>query len=154
MGSNEQDVQLRERAVKDGLASFTLAGLAGEIDAPKRRVYVRGLQDVPSAVIRESAERLSTEIGRRFIPSLPEWLGKCADIVDERRTAAARHAAALRDDCVQCDATGWVSLVDASGAEQVKRCWCWTRGLELIKQAGQPLSRPALPPSSEPETAA
>jgi hypothetical protein len=136
----------QEQAIRDGLAQFRMAGIIGEVDVPMRRTYVRGLSKVDSLVIRESVERLLSQAGRRFQLTLPEWLGVCATIVDERRAHVARIAQSLQDDCPQCMGSGWANT---EGPNAVVRCTCRTRALELMAQAIAPIARPALPASTE-----
>ncbi len=134
-----------EQAVRDGLAQFVAAGVLRDADVPLRRVYVRGLAEVsPQVIVEATARILATP--RRYPFNLPEWVGVCADIIDERRAAAARQAKALTEDCPDCRGTGWA---DAEGPNAVVKCNCHKRALELVQAAGDALPRPALPPSSE-----
>lgn len=123
--------EAREQATRDGLALLCMA-LRQEVDAPQRRVYVRGLAEVPADVIGMAADRLSTEAGRRFFPTLPEWLACCAVVVNERRAVAARIAKALQDDCRECQGSGWAN---AEGPNAVVPCNCKRRALELLEDA-------------------
>lgn len=130
-----------ERVVRDGLAEFRAAGIIGDVDVPMRRVYVKGLARIPAEVVSESVERLLRQ-PRRYPLTLPEWIGVCADIVDERRRLAARQAKALTEDCADCHGTGWA---DVEGPNAVERCTCVKRALEVTRAAGEAIARPALP---------
>lgn len=135
-----------EKAIRNGLALLT-ASLRQEVDAFQVRAYLRGLKDLPADVITQAADRLSTEIGRRFFPTVPEWLTTCADIVDERRATAARQAFALLENCPDCHGSGWAN---AEGPNAVTRCRCHERARALVEAAGDAVQRPALP-AHEPE---
>lgn len=130
-------------AIKRGLAEMVTA-FRTEVDAPQARLYRRLLAGVPADVVTESADRLMVQPGRRFLPTPAEWMTACADVVDERRTVAARQAKALQESC-DCS-EGWRDTDHG-----VVRCACHQRALELVRAAGDALARPALPPSSEPE---
>jgi hypothetical protein len=93
-------------------------------------------------VIMAAADRLSVQIGRRFFPTVPEWVTACADVVDDRRKQAAAQVKALTEECADCHGSGWA---DVEGPNAVTRCLCTTRALELLRTAGEPLARPALP---------
>jgi hypothetical protein len=135
-----------ERAIRNGLA-LLVASLRQEVDDVQVRAYLRGLKGLPADVISEAADRLATTAGRRFFPTVPEWISVCVDIVDERRATAARQAQALQADCPDCHGSGWAN---AEGPNAVTRCRCFVRGLALIQAAGVALARPALP-AHEPE---
>lgn len=115
-------------------------------------VYMLTMQDVPKDVVAHGVSRL-IEQGITWMPKPGDIKAVCCDIVDERRREAAKRAAALKDECAQCGGSQWVSSL-SEGVETVKRCWCFTRGLELIAEAGEPLKRPALPASTEPQEVA
>lgn len=134
-----------ERAIRNGLALLT-ASLRHGVDEFQVRAYLKLMAKIPPEIITLGAERLSTEAGRRFFPSVPEWLAACADIVDERRKAAAAQARALQEDCPECHGSGWA---DAEGPNAVISCRCKTRAIELVQAAGEPLQRPALPAGPE-----
>lgn len=151
--------QASERAVRDGLAEFELAGILREVDVPLRKVWVRAMAEIPAAIVIESTVRIIKQAGRRYPLTLPEWIGVCADIVDERRAEAAKRVTASYPVCAACDerhcehchGTG---LRDVEGHKNVvEKCPCKARERELIEAAGQPLARPALP-AHEPEPAA
>lgn len=134
-------------AINHALAEMVTA-FRTEVDAPQVRLYRRLLASVPDAVVTESADRLMVEPGRRFLPTPAEWMTTCADIVDERRAAAARQAKALRDDCPDCHGTGWAEV---EGAKAVARCTCIKRALELVAAAGNAIPRPQIAERSEVE---
>jgi hypothetical protein len=139
----------REQAVRDGLALMCMA-LRQEVDAPQRRVYVRGLADVPADVIEAGADRLVTEPGRRFFPTLPEWIGACAAVIDERRKWAARVALQIRNECPVCHGSGFQ---DIEGPNQVTQCSCVKQAAELMANAPTAI-RPMLTSGDEPPEAA
>jgi hypothetical protein len=144
-----------DKAIKQGLA-LLVAALRQDVDAIQVRAYLRGLKDVPADVILEAADahilRLSTmPPGKRFFPTVPDWLASCAGIVNDRRQAAARQAKALQDDCPDCRGTGWA---DSEGPNAVDRCRCHTRAVELMNQVTAPIKVPALPPAPAPEDVA
>jgi hypothetical protein len=130
-----------EKAIRNGLALLT-ASLRQTVDDFQVRAYLRGLKPIAADVITESAERLSTQVGRRFFPTVPEWVTACADVVDERRKAAATQAKALLEDCPDCMGSGWAN---AEGPNAVTRCRCHERARALVEAAGNALPRPALP---------
>jgi hypothetical protein len=135
-----------EKAIRHGLTLLT-ASLRQEVDALQVRAYLRGLAAVPADVIMESADRLLQTLaeqphGKRYFPTVPDWLAACREIVDARRQAAARQARALQEDCPDCRGTGWA---DAEGPNAVVRCNCLKRAVELVQAAGDAL--PRLPPS-------
>ena len=134
-----------DQAIRNGLALLT-ASLRQEVDTFQVRAYVRGLKDIAPDVILEAADALSTQIGRRFFPTVPEWVTACANVVDARRKAAAHTAKALQEQCPDCHGSGWR---DAEGPNAVEKCTCVTRALALVQAAGAP--RPALPPSTDSE---
>jgi hypothetical protein len=134
-----------DRAIRNGLA-LLMASLRQQVDDFQVRAYLNGLKVVPAVVITEGAERLATQIGRKYFPTVPEWLTACADVVDERRKAAGQTAKALQADCPECQGSGWAN---AEGPNAVVKCRCIKRGLELIAAAGDPLKRPALPAHDE-----
>lgn len=132
-----------EDAVRVGLHTLALA-LRQEVDVPQRTIYVRALRHVPADVIREAVVRLVREPGRRFFPTVPEWLGACAAIIDERRQARARQARALMEDCPDCGGSGWREV-----ERGVVRCTCHRRAQELLAGVPAALPRPALVESTE-----
>lgn len=113
--------------------------------------WILSLCDVPEPILRESLDRVIAR-GVTLMPRPGDVKAVCCEIVDERRREAAKRAAALKDECAQCGGSQWVSSV-SDGVETVKRCWCFTRGLELIAEAGEPLKRPALQ-AAEPQEVA
>ena len=122
-----------DRAVRNGLALFAASRLGGrEIDALVVRASLRGLRDVPADVVLEAADNLCRELGRRFVPNVPEWLGACQAVILARRRALAPKAAALTAECVQCDGSGWERVHDGE-CERVKRCSCHARAVALFK---------------------
>lgn len=117
------------------------------------RTWMLTMGDVGEPLLRQAIDRV-VQTGVTWMPRPGDVKAVCCDIRDELRAEAARRAKTLSVDCAQCDGSQWVSLLDADGeTEIVKRCWCFTRGLELVAEAGEPLKRPALPPALEPEPA-
>ena len=108
-------------------------------------VYMQTMSDVPQTILEEGVTRL-LEQGVTWMPKPGDIKSACCAIVDERRSAAARQAKALTEDCPECRGTGWADL---EGPNAVVKCNCRKRALELVQAAGEALPRPALPPSSE-----
>lgn len=121
-------------------------------------VYLLTLQDVPREIVALGVSRL-IERGITWMPKPGDIKAACCDIVDERRAEAVRKAKSLyghcdaceagglpADHCPECHGNGW--LDSESG---VVRCPHLARELALIAEAGNPLSRPALPASTEVE---
>lgn len=141
-----------DRAIRNGLALLT-ASLRQEVDAVQVKAYLRGLKDIPADVVLEGADELIRAIsaqpmGKRYFPTVPDWFAACASVVDERRKRAARQARALQETCDACHGSGWA---DAEGPNAVERCWCAKRAIQLLEEAGDAISRPALPAHDEPE---
>jgi hypothetical protein len=139
-----------EKAIRQGLALFATS-LRQDVDTYQVAAYLRGLKDVPADVVLEGADaqirRMALQpSGKRFFPTVPDWLASCAGVVHERRQAAARQAKALQEDCPDCHGSGWA---DAEGPNAVQRCRCLTRSVELMANVTAPIKVPALPPSSE-----
>ena len=139
-----------EKAIRQGLA-LLVASLRQDVDALQVKAYLRGLKDVPADVILEAVDahilRMSQQPpGKRFFPTVPDWLASCAGIVNDRRQAAARQAKALQEDCPDCRGTGWA---DVEGPNAVVPCRCKTRAVELMNAAPAPMKVPALPPAPE-----
>lgn len=132
----------RERAVRDGLAAFSLAGLPGDVDVPMRKLYVRGLKEFTEDIIRDGAERLLTQPGRKFFPTLPEWSGMCEAVIEARRKALAVKAFQIREMCPDCRGSGWR---DAEGPNAVESCSCVKRALQVMEGAPERPERLALP---------
>ncbi len=131
-------------AVNHALAEMVTA-FRTEVDAPQAKLYRRLLAGVPADVIAESADRLMVEPGRRFLPTPAEWMTTAAQVVSERRIAAARQSAALLEECPDCHGSGWR---EAGSGNQVERCTCHRRACALLD--GMPAAL-ALPASSEAE---
>jgi hypothetical protein len=136
-----------EQAVREGLA-LLVTSLRQDVDAIQRKAYVRGLAKVPGDVIEAAVDRLIAQLaaqpmGKRYFPTVPDWLAACAAVVNERRSLAARQAKALAEDCPNC-VNGW-ETVQVDGIDHVKRCLCFTRGLELVAAAGEPIALPPAP---------
>lgn len=108
-------------------------------------VYLLTLQDVPRDILALGVTRL-LEQGVTWMPKPGDIKSACADVADERRKRAAEFAKTLLEDCPDCHGSGWA---DAEGPNAVIRCRCLTRSLELMAEAGQVITRPALPPASE-----
>lgn len=139
-----------EQAIRNGLALLA-ASMRQEVDAVQVRAYLHGLKPIAGDVVLEGAERLIREPGRRFFPTVPEWIGACAVIINERRAKASTLAEALQKDCAVCGGSGW-RCVAVSGFERVTRCKCWTEGLRLVANAGESLRQ--LTAGDEPPEAA
>jgi len=110
--------------------------------------YLLSLADVPRDVLGEAVTRM-LESGVTWMPRAGDIRSACCDVIDQRRQVAARQAKALAEDCQECEGTQWKRLEGVDGFERVTRCRCFTRGLELVTQAGAALKRPALPESTE-----
>lgn len=130
------------------LAPLIAASRCKEFDDPasartQLHVWMISMADVPRPIVSDAVDRLLSQ-GVTWMPRPGDVKAVCCDIVDEHRRIATRDANALAADCVQCAGTQWVSHTDEAGVERMKRCWCFTRGMELIAEAGQPLKRPSL----------
>lgn len=139
-----------ERVVQDGLAMLAVS-LRQPVDAVQARAYVKGLSKVQADVITAAVDTLIAQlatqpVGKRYFPTVPDWLAACAEIVRQRRAVARQRALAMRAECAQCDGTGWATVQDDDDHERAKPCWCVVRGNELMAAAGQPI---ALPPARE-----
>lgn len=135
-----------EKAIRNGLALLTLS-LRQEVDSVQVRAYLRGLRDIQADIITDGADRLIRDLatvpaGKRYFPTVPDWIAACADIVDERRQAVARQAKALQADCPECHGTGWANT---EGPNAVVRCRCHQRAQEVMASVVAPIRRPALP---------
>ncbi len=104
-------------------------------------VYLITLRDVPKDVLALGVTRL-IEQGITWMPKPGDIKAVCVSVVKERRSVASKKAAELKADCIRCDGSGW-ERIEQDGVEHVKRCWCVTRGLELVAEAGEPLALPA-----------
>jgi hypothetical protein len=140
-----------DTAIRQGLALLVTSLPPATVDEPQVRAYLRGLRDVPPDVILEAVDahllRMSQlPVGKRFFPTVPDWLASCAGIVNDRRQAAARQARALQEDCPDCRGTGWA---DTEGPNSVLPCRCKTRAVELMNQVTAPIRVPQLPPAPE-----
>jgi hypothetical protein len=138
-----------EKAIRNGLMLLT-SSLGREVDAIQVRAYLRGLKNVPADVVLSGAdlciERMAAQpMGKRYFPTVADWLAACADVVDERRKVAARQAQALQEDCLECrDSKGWREV---NGL--MVRCTCFKRAQELLAAAGEALTRPLAKPTLE-----
>jgi hypothetical protein len=138
-----------EKAIRNGLMLLT-SSLGREVDAIQVRAYLRGLKNVPADVVLSGAdlciERMAAQpMGKRYFPTVADWLAACADVVDERRKVAARQAQALQEDCLECrDSKGWREV---NGL--MVRCICFKRAQELLAVAGEALVRPLARPTLE-----
>jgi hypothetical protein len=142
------------------LAPLAYAARCHDFDAPRTPVESREVQmrlttwmrpfaEVPRDITTEAFTRV-LERGVGWMPRADEVKAVCCDIVDERRTAAAKYAQRQQDECLVCrDQRGWMPVV-VNGVETVDRCGCWRRGRQAIEAAGEPLTRPALPAHEEP----
>lgn len=126
-----------ETAIRNGLLLLS-ASMRQEVDAVQVRAYLHGLKTIAGDVVMEAAERLIREPGRKFFPTVPEWYGVCASVIDERRSKAAKLAEALQERCEVCQGTG-MKNVGSGGLERMGRCKCFVEGLALMANAGQSL---------------
>ena len=111
------------------------------------RVYWHAIKDVPLEIRHVGMQRCTLTL--KFFPTVAELRTACCDVVDERRKAAAVQAKALTEKCPDCHGSG---LRDIPGQRNaVEKCTCVTRALALVQAAGDPLARPALPPSTDSE---
>jgi hypothetical protein len=138
------------------LAPLVIASHARWFDDPASAgpvltTWMQALADVPRELVAAGCLRLLPSV--TWPPRPGDLRQACADVRAEARQIATRKAVALRADCAQCGGSQWVSITDDRGVERMKRCWCFTRGLELIAEAGAPIARPTLP-AYEPEPAA
>lgn len=113
-----------------------------EIDSYQKRAYVRALNGIPCDVLLAAADRLigASAAGRKFypMPTAPDVKGAAAEVMKDRRTAAAaRHLA----DCPH--SSQYIYNPDTRVDE---RCPCWKRAHDAMQAVGQPI---ALPQSRE-----
>jgi hypothetical protein len=139
-----------EKAIRNGLA-LLVASLRQEVDQYQVKAYLRGLGDIDASVILEAADAHIRSLaampqGKRYFPTVADWVASCNGVITERRQMAARQAKALQEDCPDCMGSGWAN---DEGPNAVIRCRCHTRALQLLANAAAPLKLPALPPSSE-----
>jgi hypothetical protein len=131
------------------LQPLVTASRVKDFSKAEASVYMLTMEDVPREVLIDAVTRL-LHAGVTWMPKPGDLKRACCEVVDARRQTAARHAKALQDGCPDCLGSGWAN---AEGPNAVIRCLCTKRALELIQAAGEALTPPALPPSTDPEAA-
>lgn len=144
----DDDAKAARRQFRDELAQ-TAAACRHELVDEAIRVYWNALKAVPVEIRTLGLTRcLQT---RPFFPTVSEVLHACADVVDERRAVLAREAAAIREQC-ELRKQGACNGTHRETHGGVVRCDCHIRSVALLEQAGQPIARPALPPTTNEAT--
>lgn len=131
------------------LAPLVIASRDRHFTKAEASTYMLTLQDVPRDILALGVSRL-IEQGITWMPKPGDIKAACCDVVDERRATAARLAQALKDDCPDCQGTGWANV---EGPNAVVKCSCVKRALQLVREAGEAIARPALPAASDSEVA-
>jgi hypothetical protein len=113
------------------LGPFALA-LRAPVDAPTFRAYAMVLEAVPVTLFAEVCDAWLREPDLKFLPSAPEFLGRC----EARRRAIV--AAASYDGCAECEGQiGWRNVL-VDGVSRMERCPCKARHLERLASRGLP----------------
>jgi hypothetical protein len=92
-----------------------------DADEATIRAYYEALSKYPLEAVRMAAERLSTEPGRKWLPTTGEWseaiLAAQAAIAKATLTHVRREP--WKVECLACDDTGWVDGLTCDGGAEV-----------------------------------
>lgn len=127
------------------LAPLVVASRDRQFTKAEATTYMLTLADVPRDILALGVTQL-VEQGVTWMPKPGDIKSACADIVDERRAAAARQAKALLEDCPDCHGSGWA---DVEGPNAVKPCTCKARARQLMADLIAPIARPQIAERSE-----
>lgn len=127
------------------LVPFALA-LRAEFDGPTQRAYARTLEDIPAPLLHAAVQRAEREGDLRFMPSAPEWRGRCEA---ERLRVLALHP---YEACTDCHGVGTVKTSPLGVIPPTYGpCACRRRYLERMADMGipaQPVAKVAIEPQA------
>lgn len=70
-------------------------------------VFFETLNDLPLAIVHESAKRIANEPGRKYFPTTGEWREHALEYEQELRRKLASDKREWVTECLECDDTGW-----------------------------------------------
>lgn len=129
------------------LSPLVIASRDKKFSKAEASVYLLTLQDVPRDVLALAVTKLVQD-GVTWMPKPGAIKSACCDVVEERRRALTAEAAVIREQC-ELRKQGACDGIHRDTHNGVVRCECHKQAVQLIASAGEPLTRPALPPASD-----